>query len=102
MTFCIGMKVKGGLVSIVDTRVTSGGESTVARKIAVIEREPHAMFIMTSGLRSTRDKALTMVQHCYEDHELRHVGRWWQDRLIGPIEQLPSEWVQEAGKKLRS
>ena len=71
MTFCIGMKVKDGLVGIADTRVTSGVESTVARKIAVIERE-------------------------------HHVGRWWQDRLVKLIQELPSEWVQEAGKKLRS
>lgn len=242
MTFCIGMKVKDGLVGIADTRVTSGVESIVARKIAVIEREHHAMFIMTSGLRSTRDKALTyfnevleekdesfdklyravnafaeqvrrviaedktalnqsgyhfnlnciiggqlendrehklyllypegnwievsqgtpyyaigesiygkplldraltyetsmetalkigylafdatriaatdvdfpidvvmyqpdsyrMAQHRYEEHELHHVGQWWEERLTKLIEDLPSEWVKEAGKKLRS
>lgn len=240
MTFCIGMKVKDGLVGIADTRITSGVESTTARKIAVIEREQHAMFIMTSGLRSTRDKALTyfhevleekdesfdklykavnafaeqvrrviaedkpalvesgyhfnlnciiggqlendrehklyllypegnwievsqgtpyyaigessygkplldraltyetsletalkigylafdatriaatdvdfpidvimykpdsyrMVQHRYENDELRDVGHWWQDQLVALIEELPSGWVQEAVNKL--
>ena len=69
MTFCIGMKVKDGLVGIADTRITSGVESTTARKIAVIEREQHAMFIMTSGLRSTRDKALTYFQEVLEEKD---------------------------------
>lgn len=69
MTFCIGMKVEDGLVGIADTRVTSGVESTVARKIAVIERKHHALFIMTSGLRSTRDKALTYFNEVLEEKD---------------------------------
>ena len=59
MTFCIGIKVEDGLVGLSDTRITSGTEYFSAPKTTVIQRENHSMFIMTSGLRSARDKALT-------------------------------------------
>ncbi|MFC1925235.1 peptidase [Chloroflexota bacterium] len=70
MTFCVGMKVKDGLVGIADTRVTTGVEQITARKITVIEREQHAMFIMTSGLRSARDKALTYFEETLEEKDV--------------------------------
>lgn len=59
MTFCLGMKSQFGLVAIADTRITSGSEVSFAKKISTLRGESHGMFIMTSGLRSVRDKALT-------------------------------------------
>lgn len=59
MTFCLGMKVRDGLVGIADTRITSGAEAITARKIAIRQHDRHSLFLMTSGLRSVRDKALT-------------------------------------------
>lgn len=67
MTFCLGMKVKDGLVGVADTRVTSGSECITARKISVYEREGGSMFLMTSGLRAVRDKALTYFDEIMED-----------------------------------
>jgi putative proteasome-type protease len=64
MTFCLGMRVEGGLVALADTRVTTGNEVITAEKISVFQRDGYAMFIMTSGLRSVRDKTLTY----FEDH----------------------------------
>jgi putative proteasome-type protease len=62
VTFCVGMNVRDGLVGIADTRVTSGNECITARKVAVYHQDHRAMFIMTSGLRSVRDKALTYFE----------------------------------------
>lgn len=62
MTFCLGMKVRDGLVGIADTRVMSGNECITARKVAVYQQNRHAMFLMTSGLRSVRDKAVTYFE----------------------------------------
>lgn len=59
MTFCVGMRVEGGLVGIADTRITSGRECITARKLSVYQGEGWSMFLMTSGLRSLRDKAFT-------------------------------------------
>ena len=70
MTFCIGIKVAGGLVGLSDTRVTSGVEYFSAPKTTIIQREHHSMFIMTSGLRSARDKALTYFNEVLESEDI--------------------------------
>jgi putative proteasome-type protease len=62
MTFCLGMKCEEGLLAIADTRITSGTETSVAKKITVHQGERHSMFILTSGLRSIRDKAITYFE----------------------------------------
>jgi putative proteasome-type protease len=59
MTFCLAMAVEDGLVGLADTRVTSGSEATTSRKVSTRQHGRHALFLMTSGLRSVRDKALT-------------------------------------------
>lgn len=58
MTFCLGMNLQGGLVGIADTRVIAGNERITARKVSVFQKDRHAMFLMSAGLRSARDKAL--------------------------------------------
>ncbi len=58
MTYCLGIKVKEGLVAIADTRITSGTDTTSKKKIYIEQREHYSLFIMTSGLRSVRDKAI--------------------------------------------
>ena len=67
MTFCLAMKVKDGLVAVADTCVTSGSECITARKVSVYEREGGSLFLMTSGLRAVRDKALTYFDEIMED-----------------------------------
>jgi putative proteasome-type protease len=39
MTFCLGIKLSDGLVGIADTRVLSGNEMVVARKVSVYQEE---------------------------------------------------------------
>ncbi len=67
MTFCLGIKVKAGLVAIADTRITSGTDTTVKKKIFVQQKNNHSFFIMTSGLRSVRDKAVTYFEEVLEE-----------------------------------
>lgn len=67
MTFCLGVKVEEGLVGIADTLVTSGIEGTTARKVSIYQNGNHCMFLMTSGLRSVRDKALTYFDEVMDD-----------------------------------
>lgn len=59
MTFCLGIKTKNGLVGLADTRITSGNETTSSKKVFTVNKKKHSFFIMTSGLRSVRDKAIT-------------------------------------------
>ncbi len=66
MTFCVAMKVREGIVAVSDSRITAGSEISTASKVSVRHREGHAMFVMTSGLRSARDKALTYFEEAME------------------------------------
>jgi putative proteasome-type protease len=63
MTYCLGIKVKEGLVALADTRITAGTNTTVKKKMYVTQHDNYSMFIMTSGLRSVRDKAV----HYFEE-----------------------------------
>ena len=69
MTFCAGIKVKDGLVGIADTLVTTGSEGITARKVTIHQYGRHSMFLMTSGLRSVRDKALTYFDEMLEQSD---------------------------------
>ncbi len=62
MTYCLGIKVKSGLVALADTRITSGTETTTAKKISLYQSTHGQIFLMTSGLRSIRDKAVTYFE----------------------------------------
>lgn len=77
MTFCLGMKVEEGLVAIADTRVTTGSECITAKKVSLYRGDGWALFLMTSGLRSVRDKALTYFEEFMED-----IGGPPSDRLF--------------------
>jgi putative proteasome-type protease len=67
MTFCVGMKVHEGLVGIADTRITSGAECITARKLSVFQHAGHSLFVMTSGLRSVRDKVITYFEEVLDE-----------------------------------
>ncbi len=67
MTYCLGIKTKHGLIGLSDTRITSGSETTTSKKVYTINKEKHSFFIMTSGLRSVRDKAITYFKDVIED-----------------------------------
>jgi putative proteasome-type protease len=65
MTFCLGINVEQGLVGIADTRVLSGNECLMARKTASYQGPGFAFFVMSSGLRSLRDKILLHFEEAF-------------------------------------
>ncbi|GAA4341881.1 proteasome-type protease [Mucilaginibacter gynuensis] len=69
MTYCLGIKVKEGLVAIADTRITSGTDATIKKKITIEQKDHFSLFIMTSGLRSVRDKAIVYFTELLETKE---------------------------------
>ena len=69
MTFCLGMRLKDGLVGIADTRVTAGNEYITAPKLSKYEFNDGACFLMTSGLRSVRDKTITYFERLIENRQ---------------------------------
>ena len=69
MTYCVGIKVKSGIVGISDTRITSGTETTRAKKVFTVNKNQHSFFLMTSGLRSVRDKAITYFKEIIDEND---------------------------------
>ncbi|OYT71197.1 MAG: peptidase [Chloracidobacterium sp. CP2_5A] len=59
MTFCLGIKTVAGLIAVADTRITSGTECRTSRKLTIHRAAAAPVFVMTSGLRSARDKVVT-------------------------------------------
>jgi putative proteasome-type protease len=68
MTYCVAIKVRDGIVALADGRLTSGTQVTVGRKITLHGKE-NRFFIMTSGLRSVRDKTLAYLSRDMEKLE---------------------------------
>ena len=69
MTYCLGITVKEGLIAIADTRITAGNEMYSNKKISIHEINKHSLFIMTAGLRSVRDKAVTYFNQAVTEEE---------------------------------
>ena len=62
MTFCLGINLAGGLIGIADTRVVTGTERITARKVWTSPDPRQPIFLMSSGLRSVRDKVVTYFE----------------------------------------
>jgi putative proteasome-type protease len=69
MTFCIGLKCETGLVALADTQLTTGTAISSAKKISIHQSPTHTLFVLTSGLRSVRDKAITYFEERLERDE---------------------------------
>lgn len=100
MTFCLGMRCAEGLFAIADTRITSGSEMSSARKISIHQYEQHSVFIMTSGLRSIRDKAITYFEERLKGEQ--HLDRMYKaaNALAEEIRRVRTEdreWLKQGG-----
>jgi len=69
MTFCIGIKVRQGLLALADTKIVKGEEHLTRGKISSAIVEGNQWWLMTSGLRSVRDKAVTYLDQELADRE---------------------------------
>jgi len=61
VTFCIGIRVRDGLVALADTQIVRGEEVSSKAKLSVHRHGDRPFFLMTSGLRSIRDKAVARL-----------------------------------------
>lgn len=72
MTYCLGIKVKQGLIALADTCITSGSRTTISKKITTHQIGKNSFFIMTSGLRSVRDKAVTYFEEAINEEAFQY------------------------------
>jgi putative proteasome-type protease len=62
MTFCVGIRVREGLVALADTQIVRGQEMSSKAKLSLLDHGGRPVFVMTSGLRSIRDKAVMRLE----------------------------------------
>jgi putative proteasome-type protease len=70
----LAIKVREGLVCLADGRVTSGRQVTAARKVSLHGGVDAQFCIMTSGLRSVRDKTLAYLDRALDTRNGRSIG----------------------------
>lgn len=75
MTYCLGIKVREGMVCLADGRITSGNQVSSARKVSLFAADERQVCIMTSGLRSLRDKAVAYFEQASEEESNASLGR---------------------------
>lgn len=90
MTYCLGILSKEGIIGLADTRITSGNDTTIAKKIYTVQKPKHSFFIMTSGLRSVRDKAITYFREVIEKQDEQF------DKLYKAVNKLGEQVKQVA------
>jgi putative proteasome-type protease len=73
MTFCIGIRVDGGVVALSDTRIVRGSQISTKAKLSTITNGEHSAVVMTSGLRSVRDKVMARLQDRLDHTPLRRM-----------------------------
>ena len=93
MTFCLGMSVDEGLVGIADTMITVGNETITARKVKTFAIANGQFFVMTSGLRSVRDKTLTYFEEILDEQIMDDYDRLYKvvNELSGSIRRVADE-----------
>ena len=96
MTYCIGINLKSGILALSDTRITSGSETTVARKYKIYTSGDHQFFLMTSGLRSVRDKTLTYFAEVFEKKNKKY------NRLYEAVNDLGNQIKKVADEDKRT
>lgn len=62
MTFCIGVRVQEGLIALADTQIVRGEQISSKAKLSQFKQGEHSAFLMTSGLRSVRDKTVMRLE----------------------------------------
>ena len=69
MTFCVGMRLKEGIIGLADNLIITGNEAIRAKKVTTHSAGENSFFLMTSGLRSARDKTITYLDEALESHQ---------------------------------
>ncbi len=69
MTYCVAMNVEEGIVGLSDTLIMSGLEKATLQKVSVYSPPHGTFFVMTSGLRSLRDKTLTYLEEALGERD---------------------------------
>ncbi len=71
MTFCLGVRVSAGLVALADSQIVRGHQVSSKAKLSTLQLGDRQVLVMTSGLRSVRDKVVARLEDALRHGELR-------------------------------
>ncbi|MFQ3575525.1 MAG: peptidase [Cytophagales bacterium] len=103
MTYCLGIKTRSGIVAMADTRLTSGNECSTGKKMFSYNNDSRTVFLMTSGLRSVRDKTLTYFKEILESKSTQHNKLYKMvntfAELLRQVAKEDKKYLEESGLK---
>ena len=104
MTFCVGMKLKEGIIGLADNLIITGNEAIRAKKVTTHRSRENSFFLMTSGLRSARDKTITYLDEAleYSDEPLDRLYKAVNlfSRELRRVKEEDGEALSESGLSL--
>ena len=98
MTFCCALKCRDGLVALADTQIVRGSEQVTKSKLAILHDRDESFFIMTSGLRSVRDKLMIYAEEALAESSVGCERLYQAANLFGAQMQRIREEDGEALK----
>ncbi|MDE0292204.1 MAG: peptidase [Candidatus Dadabacteria bacterium] len=101
MTFCVGMRLKEGIIGLADNLIITGNEAIRAKKVTTHRAGDNSFFLMTSGLRSARDKTITYLDEAL-DHSQESLDRLYRavnifSRELRRVKEEDGEALSESG-----
>ncbi len=101
MTFCVGMRLKEGIIGLADNLIITGNEAIRAKKVTTHTAGDNSFFLMTSGLRSARDKTITYLDEALE-HSQESLDRLYKavnlfSRELRRVKKEDGEALSESG-----
>jgi putative proteasome-type protease len=94
------MKVHQGLVALADTQIVKGSERLSKTKTTLVNHGARQLFVMTSGLRSVRDKTLIYLEEALSAHVSPYERLYQVANAFGA--QLRQVWHEDAEALTRS
>ncbi len=106
MTFCIGIRVNAGVVALSDTRVLRGNEMSTKSKLSMLRDGGGEAVLMTSGLRSIRDKVVARLEDelrtAETPHQRLHELATAYGRVLRTVRTEDEEALQAGGLEFDS
>jgi putative proteasome-type protease len=99
VTFCIGIRVNGGVVALSDTRIVRGAQISTKAKLSTLSNGDYSAVVMTSGLRSVRDKVMARLQDRLDRtplHRMHELATAYGDELR-TVRDEDGEALQQGG-----
>jgi len=101
MTFCVGMRIKEGILAVADTQLTSGDIDYIisSKKVFIFEQNGASMFLMLSGLKSISDMIIAYLNDKKDilfSSEKLYQGVDFVAKIIREVREREELWLNKS------